>query len=106
MRLRYEKVVASKVFTDPLSKIKEMYIELDNKIKRLENSTINKVRDLKTKSVDIISRLDTLSPLKTLTRGYIIAEKDEKNVKSVKELKKDDIINLKFIDGNINTKVI
>ena len=106
MKLRYEKIKASKVFTDPLAKVKEQYIERDSKIKRLENSTINKVKDLKTRAVDTISRLDTLSPLKTLTRGYTIAEKENKSIKSAKELKKDDIINLKFIDGNIETKVI
>lgn len=106
MKLRYEKCMASKVFTDPTSKIKELYIELDNQIKLLENVTTNKVKDLKSSSIEIISKLDTLSPLKTLTRGYAIAEKDKKSVKSIKDIKKDDIINLKFIDGNIDTKVI
>lgn len=106
MKLRYEKCMASKVFTEPTSKIKELYIELDNQIKRLENVTTNKVKDLKSSSIEIISKLDTLSPLKTLTRGYAIAEKDKKSVKSIKDIKKDDIINLKFIDGNIDTKVI
>ena len=106
MRLRYDKSMASKVFTDPTSKIKEMYIELDNKIKRLENSTMNRVNNLKTSAIEIISKLDTLSPLKTLTRGYTIAEKDGKNIKSIKELARDDIVNLKLIDGNVNTKVI
>lgn len=106
MKLRYEKCMASKVFTDPTSKIKELYIELDNQIKRLENVTTNKVKDLKSSSIEMISKLDALSPLKTLTRGYAIAEKDKKSVKSIKDIKKDDIINLKFIDGNIDTKVI
>ena len=106
MNLRYEKCMASRVFTDPTSKIKELYIELDNIIKLLENNITNKIKDLKTNSIEIISKLDTLSPLKTLTRGYVIAEKDKTNLKSVKELKKDDIVNLKFIDGKIQTKVI
>ena len=106
MKLRYEKCMASKVFTDPTSKIKELYIEIDNHIKVLENATINKIKDLKTTAVEVISKLDTLSPLKTLTRGYAIAEKDKKSIKSVEELQKDDIIDLKFIDGNIQTKVI
>ena len=106
MRLRYEKCMASKVFTDPTAKIKEKYIELDNQIKLIEKSITNKVKDLRTNAVEVISKLDTLSPLKTLTRGYTIAEKNKKSIKSVKELKQDDIINLKFIDGNIETKVI
>lgn len=57
------------------------------------------------KETTLIAKLDALSPLKTLTRGYSIAEKDGEIVKSVKTLKKDDIINLKFVDGNVETKV-
>ena len=106
MKLRYEKCMTSKVFTDPTAKIKELYIELDNKMKKIENTTTNKLKDLQKNAIDIISRLDTLSPLKTLTRGYVIAEKNGKNVKSIKELKKDDIINLKLIDGDAQTKII
>ena len=67
MKLRYEKCMASKVFKEPTSKIKELYIELDNNIKKLENVTTNKIKDLKAKSIEIISKLDALSPLKTLT---------------------------------------
>ena len=106
MKLRYEKCMTSRVFTDPTAKIKELYIELDNKIKSMENNLSNKVKDLKTNFVEIISRLDTLSPLKTLTRGYAIAEKDKKSIRSVKELQKDDIIDLKFADGQIQSKII
>ena len=106
MNLRYQKCMASKVFTDPTAKIKELYLEIDEKIKRLDNNITNKIKDLKTKKIELISKLDTLSPLKTLTRGYIIASKDEKTVKSIKDLQKDDIIDLKFTDGKIQTKVI
>ncbi|MDO5555840.1 MAG: exodeoxyribonuclease VII large subunit [Clostridia bacterium] len=106
MKLRYQKCIASKVFTDSTAKIKELYIELDNKIKKLENRMIDKIKDLKTSKIEIISKLDTLSPLKTLTRGYAIASKNEKNIKSVKEIKAEDIIDLKFIDGKVQTKVI
>ena len=106
MNLRYQKIKASRVFTDPTYKINEMYIELDKKIKNMENIITNRVKDSKTKSVELISKLDTLSPLKTLTRGYAIAQIENKTIKSVKQLQKDDIINLKFVDGETKTKVI
>ena len=106
INLRYQKCMASRVFTDPTAKIKELYIEVDNKIKRLDSNITNKIKDLKTKEIELISKLDALSPLKTLTRGYAIASKNEKNIKSVKDLEKDDIIDLKFTDGEIQTKVI
>ena len=106
MKLRYQKCMASKAFADPTSKIKEQYINLDIVIKKLETLTTNKVKDSKTKSVELISKLDTLSPLKTLTRGYSIAQKQGKTIKSAKEIKKDDTLDIRFIDGEIKTKVL
>lgn len=106
MKMRYQKCMASKVFTDPTSRIKEEYIKLDLKIKEMENLIITKVKDLKNTAIETISKLDTLSPLKTLTRGYVIAQKEGKSLKSIKKLEKDDIINLRFIDGEKQTKVL
>ena len=106
MKLRYEKCMASKAFKEPTSKIKDLYIQLDNNIKNLENTIMHKVKDLRTKSIETISKLDALSPLKTLTRGYLIASKDDKTVKQASELKKDDIIKLRFIDAEKQAKII
>ena len=106
MKLRYQKCMSSKVFTEPTAKIKEQYINLDIIIKNLENLITNKVQDAKTKSIELISKLDTLSPLKTLTRGYSIAQKDGKTIKSVKELKTNDELDIRFTDGKIKTKVL
>lgn len=106
MKLRYQKSMSSKVFTDPTAKIKEQYINLDIIIKNLENLITNKVKDSKTKSIELISKLDTLSPLKTLTRGYSIVQKDGKTIKSVKELKTNDVLGIRFTDGEIKTKVL
>lgn len=53
-----------------------------------------------------ISKLDALSPLKTLTRGYSVVEnKERKVIKSVKDVKKDDKLNLTLVDGKINVIV-
>lgn len=106
MKLRYQKCMSSKVFTEPTAKIKEQYINLDIIIKNLENLITNKVKDAKTKSIELISKLDALSPLKTLTRGYSIAQKDGKTIKSVKELKTNDELDIRFTDGKIKTKVL
>ena len=94
------------MFKEPTYKIKDLYVELDKKIKLLETNIKNKIKDAKTKEVAVISKLDTLSPLKTLTRGYTIASFNGKNVKSIKDVKKDDIIDLRFIDGTLQSKII
>ena len=106
MNLRYQKCMASRVFKEPTAKIKDLYVELDKNVKSLETAISNKVKDVRTKSVELISKLDTLSPLKTLTRGYTIASFNGKNVKSIKDVKKDDIIDLRFTDGSIKSKIV
>ena len=52
------------------------------------------------------SKLDTLSPLKTLTRGYSIIEKNGGIVKSITDLQKDDEISIRLKDGEKQAKII
>ena len=51
------------------------------------------------------ARLDTLSPLKTLARGYAVAIKSGETVRKAEELNVGDSITLKFTDGNVKCKV-
>ena len=99
MRLRYEKCMKSRIFTDPMRKIRDMNVILDSYIQRMEVTTKTALKDGKTKYVELVSKLDTLSPLKTLTRGYTLIEKNNKIVKSSNELKQNDEIKLRFFDG-------
>ena len=106
MKLRYEKCMSSSVFKEPTRKINENYIKIDTYVKQLEN-LINKVKEKnKNKYIELVSKLDTLSPLKTLTRGYSIVEKDGKSIKSVLELQKDDEISIRLNDGKKQAKII
>ena len=106
MKLRYEKCMKSRVFTDPMRKIRDIDIVLDSYVQRLENRIRNIQKDNKTKYVELVTKLDTLSPLKTLTRGYTLAEKDNRIVKSVNELNKGDEIKLRFFDGEKTARCI
>ena len=99
MNLRYEKCMSSSVFKEPLRKINDNYIKLDNCIKQIENSIKVKHEKEKTKYIELIAKLDALSPLKTLYRGYSITEKNNKVIKSKEELKTNDLIEISFIDG-------
>lgn len=102
MKMRYEKCMKSRVFTDPLRKIRDMDVILDLYIQRLEVKIKNIQKDKNTSYIEIVTKLDALSPLKTLTRGYTLTEKDGKIIKSARDLKENDSIKLKFIDGEKN----
>lgn len=106
MRLRYEKAMSSRVFTDPMKQINEKYILVDIKTKEIENNILNKLKESKNKATNIITKLDTLSPLKTLARGYSITEYNGKILKSVKQIKTNDEIEIRLNDGNITAKAL
>ena len=72
----------------------------------MENLLLQKLKDSKLYVMKWITKLDTLSPLKTLTRGYCIAETDGKVITSAKTLKKNMEIDIRFQDGNVNAKII
>ncbi len=99
MKLQYEKIMSSKAFNEPLSRVQEEYLKLDNNIKLIYDKTLNKHKEAKFEFTNLISKLDSLSPLKTLLRGYTITQINGKVIKSAKELSNKDEINLKFIDG-------
>ena len=102
MKLRYEKCMKSKVFTDPMRKIRDINIILDSYVQKLENIVKNIQKNKQTQYIEIVTKLDTLSPLKTLSRGYTLTEKDNQIVKSVNELKQGDKIIIRFYDGEKN----
>ena len=106
LRLRYDKCMRSRCFTEPSYLFQDRYLKLDSFVKNLEKAINLKMKDYKLKTVEKITKLDAMSPLKTLARGYTVVEKDDKLVKSVKDLKKDDIINVKKNDGKIDAKII
>ena len=106
MRLRFDKITASQVFKDPYKRVNEYSQLLDKYIKSLEKSVKNSHNKAKIIFTEKVARLDTLSPLKTLSRGYSITQKDGKIVKSKNDLNKDDKIEIRFFDGEKHAKIV
>ena len=106
LKLRYEKSMSSSVFKEPRRMVNDRAILLDQYIKKLEVAINNKTQSEKEKYVKLVSKLDTLSPLKTLTRGYSIIEKDGKTVNSVKQLENGIDVDIRLIDGKTKAKII
>lgn len=77
--------------------IKSSYI-FKNPEKLIEKNT--------NKYLQVLSKLETLSPLLTIKRGYSITKKDGKVVTSYNDLKKDDKITIELKDGTVNSLVL
>ena len=106
LKLKYNNIMKSKVFLDPLRVINDNYLRLDNNIKEITNIIKLKQKDSEKKFGLIVSKLDALSPLKTLSRGYAIIEKENNIVKSYNDLKDGDIVKLILTDGKKDAKII
>lgn len=104
-KLQYEKCIESKGFKEPLNKINENRMIIDNEVKNLRNLIKIKMNDFEAKLTKQITRIDGLSPLKIMSRGYLVSEKGGKILKSVTDIKEKDIIKLNYYDGIAETTV-
>ena len=106
MKMKYQSLMNSKVFKDPIQNMQNNYLRIDGFIKRLENSIELKQKGVQKDFKSMALKLDALSPLKTMVRGFSIIEKDGKIIKSSKNLEKDDEVSIKLIDGNKQAKIM
>ena len=107
MRLRFEKCMSSRFYKDPYQVLNDYYVFIDKKLKAMENATVQKLKDSKIIATKVITKLDALSPLKTLTRGYsIVVDENENVISNINNLKNGDIVKLKFKDGEKRAKVL
>jgi exodeoxyribonuclease VII large subunit len=116
------------VLQNPLAvyEIKEQ--KLSNLITNLNNNIINRLNIAKTKYNHLkdnytlthpedlllpyqnsysllLNKLELLNPLSVLAKGYSVVTKDNKVIKDQKELKVNDLINIRLNKGNIKAKV-
>lgn len=126
---RLDNIVSRNIFKNPMTIYQNSEMQLDSLIERLRFSLINltniKEKELlkiknsyilrnpyqlldkkSNKYLQLISKLETLSPLLTLKRGYTMTKLDKKIINSCKKIKKDAIITVEFSDGSIDAKVI
>jgi len=125
---KLDQIMGRHIFKDPISiyEIKEQqfsnildklrytivsfYNAKNNEYQRLIQSIVFKnpeklIESNKNKCLMLLSKLETLSPVLTLKRGYSILRKDEKIINSVKSVKKNDILEIEVSDGKINVEV-
>lgn len=96
-RLKFSLINLTNIKEKELLKVKNSYV-LTNPYQLLDKKS--------NKYLQIVSKLETLSPLLTLKRGYTITKVDNKVINSCKKIKKNTQITIEFSDGNIDAKVI
>ena len=80
---RYESIMTNHILVNP----EELFIKNKNSLELF------------------INKLELLNPLSVLSKGYSLSTVNGKVIKSVKDVKVNDEVNIKLIDGEINTIV-
>jgi exodeoxyribonuclease VII large subunit len=106
-KMELEKLMADPVFRQPYNKVFEERMRIENLNKYLHKALISNTVSSRSRLALLIGKLDVLSPLSVLARGYGIVRKqdDKKIVKSIRDICKDGKIEVDISDGKLRCTV-
>lgn len=96
---------ASRALSDPMNMVEDRRIRLDSDMQRLVTAMMQNVFQEKNRFAAAAAKLDALSPLKVLGRGYAIPQKNGAVICSAAELKSGDMFTLRLRDGEVPCQV-
>lgn len=76
------------------------------KIAKISNLASNSLNKTELKLNTLIAKIDASNPTKIFTKGYMYAQKNNKQIKSINDLAKDDEITLTTQDGKAKAKIL
>lgn len=101
-----ERIVKSPVLQNPEKIIENSEIYLDTLNSKINDSFKTIVTECSSNFAMLCSRLEALSPLKVLSRGYSIVKNDDKIITNVNDLSIGDKISLQFETGKAKAEII
>jgi len=105
-RQRVEQLAARPALRRPLQRVRDLEQRLDTIAQRLERATNQRVVQASTQIAALAARLESLSPLNVLTRGYSLTHTaDGKLVRAAAEVKAGDEIVTRVAAGEIVSRV-
>ena len=105
LRQRLERLAKSRVMTRPEAYLQQQELHLEMLRQRLEHAGQVTLQKNTQRFRQAAAKLDALSPLKVLGRGYAMATLDEQVVRSVKQLSPGETIAVSFSDGTAQCRV-
>ncbi len=102
---KVEKLINSQVLKNPEKIIENCELYLDILYTRINDSYKEMLNNYSTKFYSLCSKLDSLSPLKVLSRGYSIIKKNDNIILNSNELSVGDNISIRFTDSEVSAKI-
>ena len=96
----YKKIIDRRIFKEPTVILRDKILTVNNYEKDLRNCAKILLKDSGAKLSKLTATLDSLSPLKTLSRGFLVLEDENKNVvTSAQDLNTGEVVKLIMHDG-------
>ena len=106
LRERLDVCAQRRVLTDPMTLVDNRRMELDRSRERLASAEEKILAVKRQRFVASTAKLEAMSPLKVLTRGYAIVDDEKGNaIRSAGQLHNGDRITLRLSDGRANCLV-
>ena len=105
LRSRVKLSAESYVLKNPENYIFALREKLNLNSTKMKSSYSNRLSESREAFAALCAKLDAMSPLATIARGYSVAYVDKKPIKSVDEVNLNDCLNVKLVDGVINCTV-
>lgn len=101
LRERLESSAGRRILTDPMAFVDNRRMELDRSRERLASAEEKIIAAKRQKFVASTAKLEAMSPLKVLTRGYAIVDDESgSSIRSAGQLHNGDRITLRLSDGS------
>lgn len=105
--LRLENLSQRPVLHSPLAYYEQKQKTLELLKNRLASAENNTIQNHHRRYISLTAKLDAMSPLKVLTRGYALASDEQGNlIRSADQVSPGDCVSLRVSDGAIQAKVI
>ncbi len=105
-RMQVKYLAGSAPLKNPISKIDDSRMRLDSVCRAFENACDINLSEKKQSLKVLTTKLEALSPLSSLNRGFAVAKRDNRVIKSVSEVTRGDKIEILVSDGSIRAEVI
>ena len=102
---RLNTLKSSFIFKNPKFLFADMAYNYNDLINRLKKEINNILDNKKNEYVNLLSKIEILNPITTIKRGYSVTRKNDKIIKTIKDIKKEEIIVTEVQDGKIESIV-
>ena len=105
-KVKFDALANKSILSKPFNITESRNETVDRLFDKMLNAYKGIISQEKSRYVRDVAKLDALSPLKVLSRGYSIAEVDGKVIKSVNDISNGDKFKLKLSDGAVNCQAV